>query len=88
MLFSFFVYLSTFFSACYVASNGEKTVKNELKRMRKEHGTAFLNYPHIQLEGLKKSMENVMKDGVGTRNRKHHFQNTNTCKIQCSSPHD
>jgi len=48
----------------------------------------FLNYPRIQLEGLKKSMENVMKAGVGTGNRKRYRQNTKKCKVQCFSHHE
>lgn len=82
MLFSFLVYLSTFSPACYMASNGEKTGKYELKRMQKEHGTAKVSQLSTHSTGgtEEKQRKSVVTAGVGTGNRKRHFQKTNKCK--------
>jgi len=66
-----------------MASNGEQTVKLELKRIRKEHGTVYVSQLSVHSTGgtEEKRGKSVLAAGVGTGNRKRHSQNTNKYKI-------
>jgi hypothetical protein len=73
-----------------MASTGEKTVNHGLKRMRKEHGAASVSQLSMHSTGgTEESAEKSdMTAGVGTGNRKRHFQYSNKYQIQCFSAHE